>query len=231
MATMAGMAIEGAGQRPQETTAPFEELSAVDGVVTSNDDYSMWLNWQSEHFRIRYPDHWRTFEQPSDGNGELVARLKFHRRADGRREGLAGPAPAAASLELPMHPEAPDVHHVLSARYSWLGITGREYERTPVEVPLPGRPAFNSELVRKRIDYSFARPRLWVHLPAAAVLELFIAGAGTRIDLSGEGNRRAAPVRGAHRPSRAGTAGGGAVRGDTAVTTDRPTAHRSSSQL
>ena len=85
-----------------------------------------------------------------------------------------------------MHPDAPRVHNVLNPMYWVLGLTGREVERTPVAVSLPGVPAFDAELVRKRTDYSLARPALGVGLPAAAVLELYIAGAPTRIDLSGE---------------------------------------------
>ena len=41
MATMAGLPADGAGQRPQETTAPFEGLRVIDGVATSNDDYGI----------------------------------------------------------------------------------------------------------------------------------------------------------------------------------------------
>ena len=114
-----------------------------------------WLTWRSEHFRIRYPDGRAAFEQPADGAGELVARLNFDCRAGGRAEGLSGPGPARAELQLPMHPDAPPVRNVLHPMYWVLGATGREYERTPVEVSLPGSPTFRTELVRQRIDYSF----------------------------------------------------------------------------
>ena len=78
MAAGAGMPTEGAGQRPQETTAPFEGLSVIDGVVTSNDDYGIWLTWRSEHFRIRYPDGRPAFEQRADGvTSAHRARLNF----------------------------------------------------------------------------------------------------------------------------------------------------------
>ena len=183
MATWAGIPAEGASQRPQETTGPFEGLSAVDGVVTSNDAFGIWLTWRSEHFRIRYPDGRPAFEQRIEGTEDLLVRLAFHCRADGRGEGLIGPAAGTAEMRLPMHPDAPAVRNVLHPMYWVLGATGREYERTSVEVSLPGGAAFRTELVRKRIDYSFPRPDLRVALPAAAVLELFMSGepAGIRI--------------------------------------------------
>ena len=59
-------------------------------------------------------------------------------------------------------------------------------ERTPVRVVGTGVAAFDAELVRQRTDYSFPRPALRVDLPAAAVLESFVAGAAIQIDLSGE---------------------------------------------
>ena len=139
-----------AGKQPQGSTAPLEGLSAVDSIVPSNDDYSIWLTWQSEHFRIRYPDHCR---------------------AAGRAEGLSGPSPATAALELPMHPDAPRVYNVLHPMCWVLGLTGHEVERTPVEVSLPAAPVFAAELVRWRTDYSFARPALRVNLPAQPVLQ------------------------------------------------------------
>ena len=86
-----------------------------------------------------------------------------------------------------MHPDAPDVYPVLHPMYWLLGLAGSEMERTPVRVGLPGVPAFDAQLVRRRTDYSFARPRLGVELPAPAVLELFLAGLPIRIDLAGGG--------------------------------------------
>ena len=44
-----------AGTLQQAATTPFEGLSAVEDVVTSNDDYSIWLTWQSEHSRMPVP--------------------------------------------------------------------------------------------------------------------------------------------------------------------------------
>ena len=48
-----------------------------------------------------------------------------------------------------MHPDAPWVYNVLHPMYWVLGLTGHEVERTPVEVSLPGVPAFAAELVRR----------------------------------------------------------------------------------
>lgn len=90
IATMAAMPANEAGKQPQGSTAPFEGLLAVDGIVTSNDDYSIWLTWQSEHFRIRYPDGRPAFEQPSNGTGDLVAMLDFHLSRGPPRRGTVG---------------------------------------------------------------------------------------------------------------------------------------------
>ena len=87
---MAAMPANEAGKQPQGSTAPFEGLLAVDGIVTSNDDYSIWLTWQSEHFRIRYPDGRPAFEQPSNGTGDLVAMLDFHLSRGPPRRGTVG---------------------------------------------------------------------------------------------------------------------------------------------
>ena len=85
-----------------------------------------------------------------------------------------------------MHPDAPRVYSVLHPMFWVLGLTGREWERTPVQVSLAGAPAFPAELVRQRMDYSFAPPPLWVNLPARMVLELFVGGAPIQAELSGE---------------------------------------------
>ena len=176
----------GLGQERWSTSAPFRGLSAVSSVVTSNDDYRIWLHWPAERLRIRYPDGRSAFEQHAGSAGGLDAWLSVQCRADGRGEGLPGPEPARSALWLPMYPEPPAVYQVLHPMFWLLGLTGSEVERTPVRVVGTGVAAFDAELVRQRTDYSFPRPALRVDLPAAAVLESFVAGAAIQIDLSGE---------------------------------------------
>ena len=178
---------DGIGQAPGTTDAPFAGLSAVNAVFTSNDEYSIWLHRYAETFRIRYPDGRRPFEQSADPIRVRPATIGIQCRADGRAKGLAGPEPATASLELPMHPEAPAVYRVPHPMYWVLGLAGLEAERIRVRVSLPAGRTVEADLVRRRTDYSFKRPALRVELPARAMLELFAAGAPIEVGVSGNG--------------------------------------------
>ncbi len=128
--------------------APFRDLHAVDGVSTSNDDYSISLYWSPERLRIDYPDGRGPFERNPADAGELYTALSVFCRADGRPEGMTGPRPLGAKLSLPMHPEAPAVYSVLHPMHWVLGLTGREFERLPVVVDLAGFAPFDAQLVR-----------------------------------------------------------------------------------
>lgn len=218
MATMAGVASEGAGHRPQETAAPFEGLRVIDGVETSNDAFGIWLTWRSEHFSIRYPDGRPPFEQPAKGTEDLLVRLAFHCRAGRGGEGEARRETGLAEVQLPMHPDAPAVRNVLHPMYWVLGATGREYERTPVEVSLPGSPAFRTETGAQA-------HRLLVPTAGSAGGAACRRGAGA-VHVRSTGadqdhrtwNGRAGAPRRTKRSGRGGTAGGGALRGGTIVT-------------
>ena len=185
LVVVAAAAANEIGQGTATTEAPFAGLSAVNGVFTSNDEYSIWLHRYAETFRIRYPDGRRPFEQSSDPIRVRPATISIECRADGRAKGLPGPEPANARLELPMHPEAPAVYRVTHPMYWVLGLAGREVERIQVQVSLPAGRRVDAELVRQRTDYSFERPALRVALPPRAMLELFAAGAPIEVSLSG----------------------------------------------
>ena len=102
-------------------------------------------------------------------------------RADGRSAGYAGPRTIYAELVLPMHPDAPNVPLVLNPLYWWWGLTGREWDRTPVTVQWVGGAASEGELLRHRIDYSIPRPAQTVELAPSEILALLQAAATLRV--------------------------------------------------
>ena len=166
--------------------APFRGLHAVDRVSTSNDEYSISLYRSPERFRIDYPDGRGPFDQDAADPAELYTALSVFCRADGRTEGFSGPRPLGGRLSLPMHPAAPDVYSVLHPMYWVHGLTGREFERVPVVVDLPGIAPFDAELVRRRIAYARRRPDIEMDLPGAAVLPGFIADSAMRMTVTGD---------------------------------------------
>ena len=175
-----------AQQERWSTRAPFRDLHAVDGVSTSNDEYSISLYWSPQRVRIDYPDGRGPFERDPADAGELYTALSVFCRADGATEGMTGPRPLGARLSLPMHPEAPAVYSVLHPMYWLLGLTGRESVRLPVVIHLAGVAPFDAQLVRRRIAYGRPRPDLEIDLPGAAVLGRFTVGSGMRLAVSGD---------------------------------------------
>ena len=173
--------------QPWSTRAPFAGLHVVPGVVTSNDEYTIWLYWSPERFRIVYPDDYGPFAQDAAAPGALYSALSVYCRADGRSEGLSGPSPWRAQLRLPMHPAAPDVYSVLHPMYWLLALSGREFERLPVVVDLAGVSVVDAQLVRRRLAYGRPRPDVVVDLPGAVVLDRFVAGSPMTLSVSGEG--------------------------------------------
>ena len=186
---VAAIASGGAGvaQERWSTRAPFRDLHAVDGVSTSNDEYSISLYWSPQRFRIDYPDGRGPFERDPADAGELYTALSFFCRADGRPEGLAGPRPLAARLSLPMHPQAPTVYSVLHPLYWLLALTGREFQRHPIVVDFAGAVAFDAQLIRRRIAYGRPRPDLEIDLSGAIVLRHFVAGSPIKLAVAGDG--------------------------------------------
>ena len=105
-------------------------------------------------------------------------------RTDGRPDGYSGPLSLEAFLLLPLHPDEPNV---ISPRYWWRALTGGEFVRVPVGVSVASGPAYDSELVRHTIDYSFARPDLIIDLEPVAVLEALRDHTGATLIAAGEG--------------------------------------------
>ena len=69
---------------------------------------------------------------------------------------------------------------------------------------MTGGPAFASELVRKRIDYSFARPSPTLRLKPGRALAALASGSGAAVIATGRGMRlelRFAPGPGLARPA------------------------------
>ena len=143
--------------------APFAGLDALDGVTTSNDDYRIWLYWTALRFTIQYPDDREGFDARTLHERDLAPRLTLHCRADGRAEGLLGPAALDASGRLPMHPEAPDVPGFFSARYWFTVWLFGEWERWPATVSFPAVEPYRTDVQRQRGHYSFARPDILFH--------------------------------------------------------------------
>ena len=163
--------------------APFAGLQGVDGMGTSNDGHRIWLMLDAHEYRLDYGKGRRALTEVAEEDRPF---LEVTCRADGRARGLAGGEAPRATVNVPMHPDAPDVHVVLSPWYWVLGLTGREYERTPVHVSVTGLEGFDGELVRKRIDYSFRRPAMWIDLRGSETLRAMSGGSELTVTATGE---------------------------------------------
>ena len=181
------VAAAASGQQRRSALPPFRGLYPVDGVTTSNDEFSIWLSWLPERFRIVYPNRAGPFDQDSGVSRRLHAVLGVSCRADGRPQGFAGPTALQAQLLLPMHPAAPDVYSVLHPMYWLLGLFGHEFERIPVVVDLAGVALVETHMVRRRLAYGRRRPDLVVDLPGPVVLRRFVAGSPMTVAVSGDG--------------------------------------------
>ena len=173
-------------QTPRSRDSPFQGLYPIDDVTTSNDEYSIFLYWSPEHYRIDYPDGRGPFERDPADPDEPYTALSVFCRADGRRRGFSGPQALRARLSLPMHPAAPSVYSVLHPMYWLLGLTGLDLERVPVVVHLPDTAPFEAEMVRRRAAYDWPRPDIDINLPGTAVLNRFIADSPMEAAVTGD---------------------------------------------
>ena len=178
-------AIAELSQTPWSRHSPFRGLYPINDVTTSNDEYSIFLYWSPEHYRIDYLDGRGPFERDPADPDEPYMALSVFCRADGRWEGFSGPQPVRARLSLPMHPAAPSVYSVLHPMYWLLGLIGLDLERVPIVVHLPEAAAFEAEMVRRRAAYDWPRPDIDIDLPGAAVLNRFIAGSPMELAITG----------------------------------------------
>ena len=174
-----------------EGASPFEGLYRLEGVTTSNDEYGAWIIWTASSYRLRLPGR-APLVRGAAGKPGLQADLMVLCRADGRSEGYGGPQPLRANLLLPLHPDEPDVPSFFNPWYWVLVLTAGEREATPVRVSFDGREASPSDLVRRRVDWSFPRPEQSIAVdPAEALLALtsgsqagvLATGPGTRLEL------------------------------------------------
>ena len=190
---VAGCVVAGLCSGAVEAQAPFAGWYRTEGVVTSNDEYSVDLYWGAEAGAVRLPG----FTRPVDGSGPNDPRPLFivavGCRADGRGEGFIGPSPWSAELLIPLHPEAADVVNGWNPLYWFLGVFGQEQQRTAVEIGFTGRKRRRSYLVRPRTHNSAPRPSQTVKLDPVEVraalrsprgTTLRGAGIGTEIGLS-----------------------------------------------
>ena len=182
--------------------SPFEGGNAIEGVTTSNDAYGVWLYWEPQSGLMRVPG----FEDALDVEAtDLTIAVMLACRADGRGAGYSGPEPIRGELVLPMHPDAPNVPNRLQPACTggW-GLTGREWDRTPVTVQWDGGAAREGELLRHRIDYSIMRPALTIELDPAEILALLQATTDATLRVMGPGT--GIVLRFAPRPDLAGLA-------------------------
>ena len=172
---------------PYTTASPFRDLYTLDLVTTSNDEHWISYTWLSSAYSLQFPDRpvWARVDA-LDADSERPW-IEFRCRTDGRPDGYSGPLPLEGFLWLPLHPDAPNVPNVWNPLYWWRGLTGGEFVRVPVGVSVASGPAYDSELVRHTIDYSFARPDQVIDLEPVAVLEALRDDAGATLIAAGEG--------------------------------------------
>ena len=170
-----------------EAQAPFAGWYRTDGVVTSNDEYSVDLYWDAEAGAVRLPGFTRPVDV--DGPGPNDPRPLFTVtvgcRADGSAAGFSGPSPWIADLLIPLHPEAADVVNWWNPLFWFLGVFGLEQQRTAVQIGFTGRERLRSYLVRPRTNYSVPRPSQTVKLDPVEVRAALRSPRGTT--LRGEG--------------------------------------------
>ena len=168
--------------------SPFAGLYAEDGISTSRDEYGIWTSWTAAAYSLKFPGRpptaWREGEDPA-----LAADIAIACRADGRPQGYSGPAPAHATLRLPLHPDEPDVPSFFNPMYWFTVLVWGESETTPASVRIGERPPFASELVRPLVDWSFPRPGPEVRLKPAEALLALSSGDGASVIVDGPDTR------------------------------------------
>ena len=182
------------GESQRSAIPPFAGLDELPHVVTSRDEYRIWLHWSADEFEAQYPDGRPPFDRAALDPDELGPRLTLSCRADNRGESLRGAEDLRTDAHLPMHPEAPDVPGPLNPWYrlrAWYGGYG-EWEEWPARIRLDGVEEEDGKVRRQRMHYSFARPELQivgVSGSAAEGLARIAAGDGWRLRIDGDGLR------------------------------------------
>lgn len=165
---------------------PFDAFVSDRVASISNDSYGATVYWRAGHAPLRYPGRVR-FEHRHDARPEpLLVILSASCRADAQGRSGTSPRPMQASLTLPMHPDDGAVPSFFSPRYWWRVFTDRVETRTPVTVTIGDGAPHRSALYERHVDWSFARPDIWVWVPASDALRALAAGVDTRVTVVGE---------------------------------------------
>ena len=172
------------GQSP----APFSGWHEMEGVSTSNDDYSVDVHWSPTAGRMRIPGFDPPVEVGTPGLDGLLPRfaVELRCRADGSAEGYAGPGDWEAILIAPYPPQAENVYNWWYPMYWILGLAGRAEHRTPVEIRFEGRPVFASVLKLPLIHYSAVRPNQTLDLSPREVWSNMRSGLATVLHGTGK---------------------------------------------
>ena len=182
-------AVAGLCSAAVEAQAPFAGWYRTDGVVTSNDEYSVDLYWDAEAGAVRLPGCTRPVDVAGTGPNDPrpLFTVTVGCRADGSAAGFSGPSPWRAELLIPLHPEAADVVNWWNPLFWFLGVLGQEQHRTPVKIGFAKRERWHSYLVRPRTDYSISRPSQTVKLDPVEVRAVLRSPRGTRLRGAGRG--------------------------------------------
>ena len=172
---------------PYRTSSPFKDLHTLEGVTTSNDEHGIWIYWTASEYSLLFPSRRVLVREAGADTPDDVA-IMMSCRTDGRPDGY-GPEPLSAVLLLPLHPDDPDVWNVLDPPYWLRALTGRGVVRTSLRVRTGDQPAYDSELVRYTINYSFARPDQEVEVEPVSVLQGLSAGSDASVLATGQGTR------------------------------------------
>lgn len=162
-------------------------LDGVDDVVVSRSGNVAWFHWYAGEYELKYPHRDAVVRSPAArSSARSPVRISLECSAVDLPSMARG---WRAVLWLPPHPEDSGVYLVYHPMYWILGLTGYEFDETPVEATLAPGFAFAATLARRRIDYSFANPDLEMVLPGPAVAAALAAGAGATLAAAGEATR------------------------------------------
>ena len=194
-----------AGSGAADAQAPFAGWHELEGVDTSNDDYTVWVHWKAINGSMKMPGFEQAVSVDDPGKGPLPPffAVELQCRADGRSAGYVGPVEWTAALLAPYPPQAENVYNVWHPMYWILGLVGRAEARTPLQVWFEGREHVRSTLVRERIHYSNIRPwqmvkldpgEVWTVMRPGREAALHGQGPGTEIDLQFEARPDLGPL-------------------------------------
>ena len=205
-ALLAATAVAAIGYAGAGQSAPFTGSHLVDGVVTSGDDYGIWVVSRPVRYRLAYPARRSLVGGVHEPDPSWrFPHLESRCRADAGRAGFARPAPLRSFLWLPYHPDAPTAYQALHPLYWLLGLLGLDEVGYPVSVTVGAVAPFDAKLVVPRLGHVSQRPDLWLVMPPEVMLDaladglpltVVVRGSGFDLDLRfGVQSQLAAPAR------------------------------------